>query len=939
MATKRKTQSTSKSTTTAKRGGSKASANSSTKKGSSNTKESNANNSTKWSILLFGIGILLLALTYIEGNTGWEWIRQNIVFGIFGISAHLIAPIIITIAVFVAMKKPVTLLTCKFLLLTVLFAGALLVFSSIDLSDKNLFESIAYLHSASTGEWGHGPGVIGVVFGLPMVALIGRPGANIIIVIMLITAVMFATNKTPGDIFVFFYGIAQKFSSEHKERSKSKAERTAIIKQEKINEREANKLEQIHKQNEAEHVQAINIANKSNSPIDNRAFAAIKAGKDAQIMTQSGERGSVDIDLGPDNVTTKLVNAPGEIKIGPGGTFGMNAAQRTNSPSDFVQRDAQYGTIISRGSNNVGKIQAQSTAVQSMANTAATVQNSASRTINSAQQSTTPQTAKSSINASGSQDAQEVPQAQNSEAQTQSDIAMLAMKAASPKEIETVTAELVSNTDSEGYAFPPINLFKKQPPEDESDIQAELTNKAEILVKTLSSFSVQTKILDMSRGPSVTRYELQPLAGVKISRITSLSDDIALNLATTSVRIEAPVPGKAAVGIEVPNAIRSMVSFRSILESPEFATQTDPLTFVIGKDIGGNAVVGNLSKMPHLLIAGTTGSGKSVCTNCIIMSLLYRCSPKMLRLMLIDPKMVEFAQYNGIPHLLMPVVTEPRKAAGALGSAVAEMEKRYLMLAQNSVKNIEEYNELAEEDETMEPMPYIVIVIDEFADLMMVADKEVEDYICRIAQKARAAGMHIIAATQRPSVNFVTGRIKTNIPSRISLSVMSQIDSRTILDTGGAEKLLGNGDLLYMPVGKNKPIRVQGAYIATAEIRSVINYLNKNSTTDYDETMIAEMEKCTIPEKSTQDGDVDESRDSMFGACVEVVIDAGMASTSLLQRRCKLGYARAARIIDEMEQAGIIGPYEGAKPRPILISRQQWIEMTMNKPELQSAST
>ena len=403
-------------------------------------------------------------------------------------------------------------------------------------------------------------------------------------------------------------------------------------------------------------------------------------------------------------------------------------------------------------------------------------------------------------------------------------------------------------------------------------------------------------------------------------------------LAAGGIRIEAPIPGKAAVGIEIPNKTRTTVTLRSILEAPSFAKSKAPLTFAVGKDIAGNCQVGNLAKMPHLLIAGTTGSGKSVCTNSIIMSMLYRCSPQVLRMILIDPKMVEFAQYNGIPHLLMPVVTEPRKAAGALGAAVAEMEKRYHLLAENGVPNIEEYNALAKENATLEPLPYIVIVIDELADLMMVAGKEVEDYICRIAQKARAAGMHLIIATQRPSVDVITGLIKANIPSRIGLTVMSQIDSRTILDTGGAEKLLGNGDMLYMPVGVNKPVRIQGTFVRSSEIRDVIEFIKKHANTNYNEEMIAEMDKCAVKESvSSGSSDEDDDEDPMYESAVEAVIDAGQASVSLVQRRCKLGYARAARLIDEMERDMIVGPYEGAKPRKVLITRQDWIEMRMNR--------
>ncbi len=893
--------------------------NSKNSKASKNQNEANLN--AQWSILIFGVGILLLAFTFISGNTGWEWIRQNVIFGVFGISTYLLAPIVICTAVFVAMKKRIGLLVIKFVLLVALLSGTFYVFSKIEFSSESIIDIVKYLHSASTGEWGHGPGVLGLVFGVPMVALMGRPGANIVIIIVLIIAAMLATKKTPADLFAVISVLFSKAHGKYKQHSAELAQRTIDAKQQKIAHVEEKKAAETHQLSEQENLQAMKLANKRNTPIDTNAFACAKADKDAQITMQNSVGGNFDVDLGPSNVTTKLTQPQADINIGPGGTFGMNAAQSTN-PTAFVKKDAEFGTIISR-TNTVAAAQ---TAMQTpqMPQAGKTIMPSG-KNAGAGISSAPPVEAQLKTPATGV-DTEKTDDMQQS-------IAMLAQKAANISNNNSFVPEIISTNDEDGYAFPPINLFNKQAPEDNSNIQAELTNKAEILVNTLSSFGVQTKILDMSRGPSVTRYELQPLVGVKISRITSLADDIALNLATTSVRIEAPVPGKAAVGVEIPNSVRSVVSFRSILESPDFVTQTAPLTFVVGKDLSGNAIIGNLAKMPHLLIGGTTGSGKSVCTNSIIMSLLYRCSPKTLRLMLIDPKMVEFAQYNGIPHLLMPVVTEPRKAAGALGSAVAEMEKRYTLLAANGVRNIEEFNELCETDETLEPMPYIVIVIDEFADLMMVADKEVEDYICRIAQKARAAGMHIIAATQRPSVNFVTGRIKTNIPSRIGLSVMSQIDSRTILDTGGAEKLLGNGDMLYMPVGTNKPIRVQGAFISTAEMRGVINYLKKNSSADYDETMIADMEKCAVPEKnSAQDGASDE-RDAMFNTAVEVVIEAGMASTSLLQRRCKLGYARAARIVDEMEEAHIVGPYEGSKPRAVLITRQQWIEMTMNNPE------
>lgn len=483
------------------------------------------------------------------------------------------------------------------------------------------------------------------------------------------------------------------------------------------------------------------------------------------------------------------------------------------------------------------------------------------------------------------------------------------------------------------YKKPSINLFDKQVNKNQGDIENELKTNAQLLVDTLASFGVQTKIIDISRGPSVTRYELQPLAGVKISKITNLADDIALNLAASGVRIEAPIPNKAAVGIEVPNKVSSAVNIRSILESKEFKENQSPLAIALGKDIAGNNVVADLTKMPHLLIAGSTGSGKSVCVNAIITSFLYKSSPEDVKLILIDPKVVELTEYNGIPHLIMPVVTEPKKAAGALGSAVAEMERRYKMFAQTGVREIKSYNKLAQTNDELEKMPYVAIIIDELADLMMVAGKEVEDYICRIAQKARAAGMHLIVATQRPSVDVITGLIKANIPARIAFAVSSQIDSRTILDAGGAEKLLGMGDMLYLPLGANKPIRVQGTYVKDSEISKVTEFIKKDYTANYNEEMINSMEQIAAASSSKTESGGDDQRDEMVYKAIEVVVDVGQASTSLLQRKLKLGYARAARIMDEMEEMGIIGPYEGSKPRQVLITKNQWLEMMMRTEE------
>ena len=491
------------------------------------------------------------------------------------------------------------------------------------------------------------------------------------------------------------------------------------------------------------------------------------------------------------------------------------------------------------------------------------------------------------------------------------------------------TAENIE-MEHEDYKFPPIELLKGIPAKSAAAEQAELENTAQRLVDTLKSFGVETHIVDISRGPTVTRYELQPSSGVKISKITNLADDIALNLATAGVRIEAPIPNKAAVGIEVPNKASNVVHIREILESSAFAGSKSKLTISLGKDIGGNAIVGDISKMPHGLIAGATGSGKSVCINSIIMSILYKARPDEVKLIMVDPKVVELGIYNGIPHLLLPVVTDPRKAASTLSWAVSEMEKRYQMFAASGVRDLDGYNKVAETDEEMNKLPRIVIIVDELADLMMTAPKEVEDSINRIAAKARAAGMHLIIATQRPSVDVVTGVIKANIPSRIAFAVSSQIDSRTILDTAGAEKLLGRGDMLFAPVGATKPARIQGCFVSDEEVESVVDFIKGRHTTEYDSAIMEDIENRAIQDKKDKggvaaDGDIDDT-DPMLSAAIDFVVESGQASTSMLQRRLKLGYARAARIMDTMSEMGIIGPYAGAKPREVLITKEQLME-------------
>lgn len=480
------------------------------------------------------------------------------------------------------------------------------------------------------------------------------------------------------------------------------------------------------------------------------------------------------------------------------------------------------------------------------------------------------------------------------------------------------------------YKLPSVELLSLPIKKSTADISGELKENAQRLIETLRSFNVNATITDISRGPTVTRYELKPAAGVRISKITNLADDIALNLAATHVRIEAPIPGKAAVGIEVPNTVKNTVSMRELIDTPEFYEQRSLLSAGIGKDIAGNCVYCDISKMPHLLVAGTTGSGKSVCMNSIITSILYRAKPDEVKFLMIDPKQVEFSKYANIPHLLVPVVTDPRKAAGALGWAVSEMLQRYQKLSQVGVRDIEGYNKYVQKHEDMESMPKICIFIDEFADLMMAAPKEVEDSVCRLAQMARAVGMHLVIATQRPSVDVITGLIKANISSRIALTVSSQIDSRTILDAAGAEKLLGHGDMLYNPIGASKPLRVQGCFISDEEVEALCDFVKNQGESQYDEEIAKEIEAKAVQDKKSSpfedDGDA-EQLDVLFDKAVDIVLETGTASTSFLQRKLSVGYARGAKIIDQLEEKGIIGPANGSKGREILINRQQWLEM------------
>ena len=512
------------------------------------------------------------------------------------------------------------------------------------------------------------------------------------------------------------------------------------------------------------------------------------------------------------------------------------------------------------------------------------------------------------------------------------------------QEVQDATEEVTAAVEQElaqpeeAYQYPPITLLDENTADNYTEVGAELRSNSQRLAQTLQSFGVDARPGAVVHGPSVTRYEFTLEQGVKLSKITNLADDIALALGASGVRI-APIPNKiSVVGIEVPNRAVTPVRIRDVVESRTFTEHKSPVAFAVGKDIGGSCIVGDIGKLPHVLIAGTTGSGKSVCTNSLIVSILYKSTPEEVRFIMVDPKMVELAPYNGIPHLLIPVVTDPKKAAGALQWAVFEMMKRYKLFSEHGVKDLAGYNALARQDEELKTMPTVVVVIDELADLMLVAAKEVEESICRVAQMGRAAGMHLVIATQRPSSDVITGLMKANIPSRIAFAVASSLESRIILDTTGAEKLVGKGDMLYAPLGAGKPTRVQGCFITPEEIERVVGFVKTTGEAEYSrevmdkiEQAVKEKEKGGGGKTSSEPAEAQEDGDELLPAAVEVVLETGQASVSMLQRRLKLGYSRAARLVDQMEARGIVGPFEGSKPRQLLIDKAKWQELQMSK--------
>ena len=933
-------------------------------------------------------GLLLIVLAFVQGDSVWRALH-DVLFGLFGCGSFVLGAAVCCLAVQYTRGEDLLPKIFKLVLGLIFASGTVIVFSGIQPQGLSAFQMVAACYENGVSAW-LGGGALGAVLGGSLLLLCGRPAANLIMLVLALCVSLYIFDRTPAEVWQWLCAVfggarargaalAQQSAERRAERAAARAAETEDEPDEGSEDEEAEDESEDtgfrlglpdwlsgirswgHKVTEE-----MEAEDEGAAPQPAPAQPVAQPEPEPPVITPvkvsaPRPRAAFDVDLGPDHTEVKEGGSePIEpLIVGPGGTFGQDPLRPARKPApqpivpDAVETDA--ADFFAKPAEPVHPA-AESFDTPVMTPVMPTIQPEAPAEPSAPDAVEMPETAaiqpavpaaQGHVSAENAVAMRSAPDADGwisitAEPVEEKDISSLvaaAMEkpAASEQAAAQTPVEDAEPVDTFQYQYPPIELFERSPDESDPTAQDELKANAQKLVDTLESFGVRTRVLDISRGPAVTRYEVQPMAGVKISRITSLADDIALNLAVADVRMEAPIPGKPAVGIEVPNHKRQAVYIRSVFESQSFLRMSSPLGIALGKDIAGVAQVADLCKMPHLLIAGSTGSGKSVCVNSIIMSLVFRSSPEDVKLLLIDPKVVELAEYNGIPHLLMPVVTEPKKAAGALGSAVQEMERRYRMFAENNVRDIKSFNKLAAERPDLEKMPYIAIVIDELADLMMVVGKDVEDSICRIAQKARAAGMHLIVATQRPSVDVITGLIKANIPSRIAFAVSSQVDSRTILDGAGAEKLLGQGDMLFMPVGAPKPTRIQGTFVRDEEISRVLDFIKSSTTVQYDEAMIEAMEKHAIQDgkkgSSGADSDEDSDSDPMFKQAVEVVIDAGQASTSLLQRRCKLGYARAARIMDEMEQKGVIGPYEGAKPRAVLISRQQWLEMQMNQPE------
>lgn len=872
-------------------------------------------------IILGALSLFFVILMFVQSVNLWSTVRSAL-FGVFGFATFLVPVFLMYMAIITDKEKQIQHFKSKVALciLIVLLIGALIyVATGTPHSEKGYLACAGELYLdifKSESYFTFGAGFIGGLLGYPMASLIGNVPTVLICILVLLAVIFGITNLSINDIAEAAASKVEQGVTyvKHKSEEKAKARREYIA------ERKAEEAEREQKR---------------------EMFIAGGEGDKTIVSTQKkkgrGKRSGIDIPL--DEITHEDNKTKLNRKLEVDCDYTANVKAETKA-----ENEVEEPKFINNPENTIYDEEPEQTENDNAPDDLMDIINRASKNFDEKNNKSNEDIAKA--------DEENIHNAESNNSEESSFEEELENAGYSPVEIE-------EKKEKPEYHFPPVQLLSLSKNNNDRNASEEMHNNAKKLIDTLDSFNVKASIVNICRGPSVTRYELSPAPGVKISKITNLSDDIALNLAANGVRIEAPIPGKAAVGIEVPNKVVSMVTMRELIDSDEFRRGKSKLTCVLGKDISGEIVVTDLSKLTHLLIAGTTGSGKSVCVNSILMSILYKAKPDEVKLLLIDPKMVEFTKYRSIPHLLIPVVTDAKKAAGALGWAVSEMEQRYKILSEYYCKNIDAYNELIDENlkymaenppvenedgELVQPvlerngfpvpkekMPRIVIAIDELADLMMAAPSEVEEYIARLAQKARAAGMHLLVATQRPTVNVITGLIKANIPSRIALKVSSNIDSRTILDFSGAEKLIGRGDMLFLPVGAPKPMRVQGCYASDEEIEGVTNYIKKSSSAQYNAEIEEKIKRIAAEEiaqgkRNDDRGGDDIEIDSKMEDAIKCVIEAGQASTSLIQRRLKVGYARAGRMIDDMEQMGIVGPHQGSKPRDVLMTYNEWLE-------------
>ena len=862
-----------------------------------------------FAVFLITIGIFLTILSFVKGDSGWLFMHE-MMFGLLGAGAFFVGPMLIYIAVMTSFDKIVTDTKIRLVLIAVtvlVISAANQIFMDGPLSSTTLWSCIKELYTE--GKMIRGGGLLGSIFALPLMML-GHPGDSIAVVLLLFMLFMIITRSTVAGVIKKARRPAEKISHTCSEISE-KAKDIMMEKQQEPRRAKRPAFDVLSSGDAP--------GKKSANPKQEKLLDAVNA-QESKLKSCNAEiEKTKEEDTSPALPEEDILDDDNKSHI-----------------EEIIKRVQQEGrNSCSAPSDAVVNEQVREQQPSE----------------ESASQDIFEESGEQSYEKPDEEAYQEDSFSLDDEQQYSGDISVdeADKMTESYEEDSAFAQEAEENAPQvlkpEEYVYDKPSVELLNPPMEntnEEDTGNELRQNAEKLVDTLQSFGVQTRIVDISRGPSVTRYELQPSAGVKISKITNLADDIALNLAAAGVRIEAPIPNKAAVGIEIPNKNVSFVSIKEVISSPVFENAKSPVTIALGKDVSGEIKIADVEKMPHLLIAGATGSGKSVCINSIIMSLIYKSDPKDVKLMLVDPKMVELGVYNGIPHLVVPVVNDPKKAAGVLGWAVSEMLKRYETFAKFGVRDIKSYNKMCFEKNNEEDFPHmahIVIIVDELADLMMASPRDVEDHICRLAQMARAAGMHLIIATQRPSVDVITGVIKANIPSRIAFSVSSQIDSRTILDMAGAEKLIGMGDMLFFPVGSSKPTRIQGCFVSDEEIERVVDFIKRDKDKDltYDDEIMNEIEKHVPAEKgsasASSSSDGDDGDEDIINAAISVVVESQMASTSFLQRKLKLGYARAARVIDELEARGIVGPYEGSKPRTVLMSRERYMEMKLNLKE------